>query len=312
MVHPAVGPNTLSHFIDAGGLQPPRPRLTPNEKYLHSEPELEHVGVLHHSGLHVLKCMFCNTYFGSKSILGHLDLHNFPRPKADAIAAALAVCKELNVPSENWDCAMPFPGGPPVEDLDISCGFACRHAGCMHAAPSKRSMEEHYTKHHSGEPAVYTKASVQHLFSLPVRYFAVEPSLSSTQLDEDEMGLLDCLIHGVIPEATAAPPIITASDDRGRTTLENHFLWDELMLPIRKSRKMLTLLGNLKERHVAEEAGGLYTKLHQAVIDWHTGLGTDMKGKSNLLDLQQFLMHGSAVPPEESVIVFSVNLSALH
>lgn len=244
-------------------------------------------------------------YFGHKYLKGHLERHDFAQPQARALRAALAKCKEVNVPEENSDCPVPYPGGPPVEDLEVLSGYACSQVGCMHAQVSEKGMKAHQSEDHPNKPPAFHAASVQHLFSLPVRYFSVEPSLLSDHLDEEEMSLLECLIQATIPNATEAPPIITASDDRGRTPLENHFRWDELLLPVRKSRRMLMLLADLKQRHLKEEEKGLYTALHEAVKDWHEGIRKDLTGKLNSLDLTQFVMHGSYIPPEGSVIMSS-------
>lgn len=287
--------------------QPARIRLEAGRKYLVSHPQLESVGVMLHSGLHVLKCMFCNTYLGSKIIQGHLESHGFPIVKADVLAAALLLCKELNVPSENSDCAMPHPGGPPVEDIPILIGFACRHATCMHAVTSEKKIKKHQSDNHPGEPENYYPTSIQHLFTVPTRYFAVQPTLSTDPESEADWEMFDRLIYSVIPEATEAPPILIASDDRGRTPIEKHFRWDDLLLPVRRSRKSLMLLADLKKRHVAEEDHGLYIKLHQAMINWHDGVSKDLNGKTNQLDLQQFLLEKD-IPQEGRVVLFKATI----
>lgn len=253
-----------------------------------------------HSGLNILKCMYCPTYLASKHIRGHLDKHDFPRPSADTLGAALELCKQHDVPSENWDCSLPYPGGPPVEEAVVdSFGLACHHQGCMYAVPGEKIMSQHQSDCHPGELPKYHSTAVQHLFAIPKRYFSVEPSLEFQEDSQEDADLTLHLLHNIIPTAVEAQPILTASDDRGRTPIEKHFSWDQLLLPIRKSRVMLTHLADLKKRHQAQEDQGIYVKLYEATTHWVNSVGQDLDGKPNRLDLERIMIHGGSIPDSE-------------
>lgn len=161
----------------------------------------------------------------------------------------------------------------------------------MYTLMSEKKMRSHQSDVHSSQPSHYDPVSVQYLFSLPVRYFPVQPSLSTLPDSEEEADLMAHLLHSIIPDATEAPAILTASDDRGRTAIEKHFGWDDLLLQVRKSRRQLMLLADLKKRHTAGEEAGLYEKLHMAVVNWHDGVCSGLKGKTNQLDYEQFLIY---------------------
>lgn len=167
----------------------------------------------------------------------------------------------------------------------------------MHTVTSEKKMREHQSQKHKGEPSHYDSTSVQHLFALPIRYFPVQPSLSTHPDSAEEADLMDHLLHSIIPDATEAPPILTALDDRGRSPIEKHFGWDNLLLSVRKSRKRLMLLADLKKRHLTGEDGGLYDKLEKTMTNWHDGVCRDLKGKTNQLDYQQFILYRDI--PEE-------------
>lgn len=252
-----------------------------------------------HSGLNILKCMYCPAYFGSKHIRGHLKSHDFPVPPAGAVEAALELCDEHKIPLENFDCPLPHPGGPPVEGRTLDFGFACLQPGCMHAVTSEKKMIDHQAKVHSGELSRFEPQCIQHLFAVPTRYFAVNASLSNDEASEEDADLSMHLIHNILPTATEARPILTATDDRGRSQIEIHFGFDQLLLAVRKSRKSLDLLADLKKRSKEGEEDGVYDKLKTAMERWHTAVCHDLNGKPNQLDLERFMIYGDRPIPCE-------------
>lgn len=194
---------------------------------------------------------------------------------------------------------MPHPGGPPVEGRAVMFGFACHHEGCLRVLVNKRKMAEHQSHDHPGEVSNYQSAAVQHLFNLPVRYFSVNALLGEDNAAEEDDDLMLHLIHSVIPDATEPRPILTASDDRGRSQLEQHFRFDDLLLPVRKSRRSLLLLADLKQKYHEAEDGGIYEKLFTTMTRWHVGVCHNLSGKTNQIDLQRCMLYGPNIPPDE-------------
>lgn len=281
----------------------------PGKSYLISHPDMEKVGMMIHSGLNVVKCMMCEEYFGSRGISGHMESHAFAR-KAKDIRAALKVCDDLHIPQENKHCSIPSPDGPPVEGVPIVAGFICRQDGCFHCLTVKKNMKAHQSKKHPGlDSANVKKVFTQALYHVPTRMFCVAPSLE----DDQSPTLTAVLKDQILPVALAAPPpILLATDDRGRNPVEKHFGFDLLLGDIRESRTSLALLSELKKRHTADEEGGLYAKLSKTFTTWHSKISRDLNGNPNNLDLERFLIHGDQVPPTGSVPFFSRPLTITH
>lgn len=257
---------------------------------------MEKVGMLIHTGLNAVKCMHCEKYFSSGNIAGHIRNHGFPIA-AGSIAAALMLCESLHIPGQNKDCAVPVPGGPPVEGGPIGLGFTCEHEGCYRAKSDEKHMVEHQTQDHPGQPPLYSIAFLQALYSVPQRIFAVNPGL----VDSDTPDLIAHLSNHVLPPALVPPPILLASDDRGRNPIENHFRFDMLMGHIRESRTSLALLARLKKAHTPNEDHGLYEDLHKAIQKWHKKIVNDLNGNTNHFDLERFLHWGEEIPKSASV-----------
>lgn len=270
---------------------PPRVALVPHKKYLMSHPDMEKVGMLIHEGLNAVQCMRCGNYFGSGMIRGHMTQHGFLIPRG-SIPPALRFCESLHIPEQNKHLAVPLPGGPPVEGTPIGLGFTCQHEGCYQANSDERHMVEHQAKDHSDQPAKYSLCYLQTIYSVPRRVFAVNPGLA----DDDTPDLMAHLANQVLPRALEPPPIVMASDDRGRSPIEKHFGFDMLMGGIRESRSSLDRLAKLKKAHTPDEDGGLYADLQHTIETWHKKIVRDLNGHTGHYDLQRLLRWGKDIP----------------
>lgn len=270
--------------------------LQPNVNYIISDPILDLVSLVAHRGLSILRCHFCRTYLTSGTIKGHMDGHGFSLNQ-DAIFAAVKFCQRSGIYSSQKDVLLPGPMGPPVVDLPIVLGYTCQQLECSYAVVDLHTMRTHERSIHGlpTQPTGYTRAQceLQSLFSNPIRYFAVNTTLETCEAP----AIVACLAKEFIPSTVQAQPILTASDDRGRTPLEKYLQLDDLLLDVRHSRPHLGHLASLKESHEDTEDAGLYARLDTAVNGWHLSVVTRMKGHPAKFDLERIIIYGPDTIP---------------
>lgn len=142
-------------------------------------------------------------------------------------------------------------------------------------------------------PSRYRLTWLQSLYSVPCRVFWVNPALADPA---EAPNLTLHLANHVLPPALEPPPILLATDDRGRNPVENHFRFDMLLGEVRQSRTSLALLADLKKRHQPDEDQGLYETLNDTVKLWHKTIVQDLNGNPNHFDLERFLLYGEQIP----------------
>lgn len=268
-----------------------RPRLKASVDYIVSAPELDNVGLVIHQGLSVLRCQLCGSYLTSGTITGHLDNHP-PLVRANVIAAAVALCDERGIFDDQTKVILPRAMGPPVQGLPFKLGYACRERQCdrvlveLHAI-HKHERDYHNIPSHPSSPP-RPQVQVQTLFTNPIKYFAVNSSLTASARPD----LMERLLEDFLPITNYSPPILTATDDRGRNSMEKHFEWDDLLLTVRQSRPALALLVSLKQAAGVTEAGGMYVRLASAVRAWYYTVLQRMTGHPVKYDLERAIIYG--------------------
>lgn len=262
--------------------------------YMVSHPILDAVSMVAHQGLHILRCVVCQSYLTSGT-MGHMDKHSFSIP-APAISAAMEFCQSNGIFSTQKEVLLPRPMGPPVQGLPLVLGYTCRCVGCTYAVVDSHTMRGHERDIHKLQPYkgdTRQRYHLQGLFSNPVRYFRVNASLSVC----DAPAIIEALAVDFIPTALASEAILTASDDRGRTPLDKYLQLDDLLLDIRHSRPHLASLASLKQAPQEPEAGGMYARLAVTVKDWHKTLAQRMKGHPAKYDLERIIIYGPQTIP---------------
>lgn len=269
--------------------------LKPGEDYMISHQTLDAVCLVAHRGLRILRCLVCHSYLTTGSMKGHLDKHPFPI-SADALAAAITYCATKGIYGSQMDVPLPYPMGPPVQGIPTVLGYTCQMPTCQYAVVNLGRLRQHEKEMHSllphqGPPRV--QSNLQGLFANPIRYFTVNPSLSTC----DEPAVPEALAADFLPMATESEAILTATDDRGRTPLDKYLQLDDLLLDTRHSRPRLANLASLKQGPQEPEAGGMYTRLAVGVKDWHKTVGQRMKGHPAKFDLERIIIYGPQTIP---------------
>ncbi|KAF7965750.1 hypothetical protein HWV62_42010 [Athelia sp. TMB] len=269
-----------------------RPVLVPGIDYIVSHPALDAVSVNMHTDLHLLRCLVCQHYLTSSNIKGHMTTHGLSI-RRDALEVANNFCFEHDIFSLQKDVILPHPMGPPVQGLTTVMGYVCSLAECPYAVVDPATMAKHEQTHHMHPtlllPADRKQVEVQTLFKNPARYFSVNVHAATCE-DPD---LADVLVRDFIPAASKPPPILTATDDRGRSPLEKHLQHDDLLLEVRKSRPDLLHLDALKQTPKTGEERDRYLRLLRVMEEWHKLIIRLLEGHPAKFDLERTIIAGT-------------------
>lgn len=285
-----------------------RPVLKPNTDYIVSDSALDETGVVMHIALHVLRCCRCLKHLTSGTLKGHMASHKF-RISSDAFAAAMNVCATYEIHSIQKNVLTPRPMGPPVQALPSVIGYVCAKRGCGYGAVNLDTMVKHERTAHkiqqhgegaSGRP----KVTLQTLFNNPEVYFVINPALPACANPD----VVQHLSENFIPIACQPPPILTPSDDHGRSPLEIHCGFDNLLLAVRESRGSLQHLGSLKAMAKADEDGGLYIRLNGTVASWYDLVPSMLDGNPVHYDLQRVMFHGRELIPRSRYVLSQLKI----
>lgn len=254
------------------------------------------MGVTEHVGLHVLCCLTCQSYLTPSTLKTHMEKHGL---SVDAVSMTHAVeyCQCAGIHKSQSDVLLPTANGPPVKFLKVVSGYRCQEDTCSHAAvdwPTLRSHEKNvHAIHGNRSSESHPRYQLQTLFHNPIQYFVVNPSL----FNSSNPSLLSALAAEFIPRATAPAPLLTPTDDRGRTPLQIELQLDDLMYDVRRSRDLLHLLSSLKNAHGKDEDDGIYTRLTKCVEDLHDALLKSMKGHQFRFDMERTIIYGLGTIP---------------
>lgn len=297
---------------DAGPLPsfpPHRPRLEPGKNYLESHSRLDPVSVYMHSGLRILQCRHCRAYLTTSDLNGHMVRHGISINDT-LIQDAMLLCRELQLYETVHEVVFPAPMGPPIQGLPSVPGYLCRKVGCGHAVCDHATMLRHESKKH-GIPGlgseVHTRRRVALQVLLPRRkkYTAVDLDLPVSSKPD----VMRHILEEFLPVANAPPPIMTATDDRGRVSLERLMAWDDLLLEIRQDREALQHLVALRAAPT-ENDEGIFSRLEGSVKAWCLHIEAKLKASPAKNDLERVVMYGkNPWPASKYVFLFIYHLS---
>lgn len=195
---------------------------------------LQNMGLWWNSGVHLFQCRRCRVAFSQANAPGHILSNHNVRQSDYALDEWVEFCHSLPV---NSLPLVPTPLGPPVEQLDVHNGLACRldtdgGSPCQYAVVDLHTMKRHVSKvHHISCNTPYVPAIIQTLSSNTSKiYFEVVPSLASLEHD-DPMTAVHAHLGPFLPKPTIFQP--TRSNQR--PLLLERTNWDGLLVNVRGS-----------------------------------------------------------------------------